>query len=245
MRAAEADRIRTYAVDQGLETIRNRIDQFGVAETTVVKQGTNRILVELPGVSDQARARQLIGKTALLEFKLIDETNSLEEALKGIVPPGSQVLYQQETDPATGRDEPHALPGPEAGDPHRRRPQRRPGRSLRLLRQGPGRLDELQQPRRAHLRAGHRGERRQAPGDRARRQRLLGAGHPGEDHRRARPDQRAVHGRGGHRPGDRAARRQPARAGRDPRGALGRPVARLGPGEEGRPRDARRRRWSC
>ena len=103
MRAAEADRIRTYAVDQGLETIRNRIDQFGVAETTVVKQGTNRILVELPGVSDQARARQLIGKTALLEFKLIDETNSLDEALRGVVPPGSQVLYQQETDPATGR----------------------------------------------------------------------------------------------------------------------------------------------
>lgn len=103
MRAAEADRIRTFSVDQGLETIRNRIDQFGVAETTVVKQGTNRILVELPGVSDQARARQLIGKTALLEFKLLDETNSLEEALKGSVPPGSQVLYQQETDPATGR----------------------------------------------------------------------------------------------------------------------------------------------
>jgi preprotein translocase subunit SecD len=103
MRASEADRIRVFAVDQGLETIRNRIDQFGVAETTVVKQGTNRILVELPGVSDQARARQLIGKTALLEFKMLDETNSLEEALKGTVPPGSQVLYQQETDPATGR----------------------------------------------------------------------------------------------------------------------------------------------
>jgi preprotein translocase subunit SecD len=103
MRAAEVDRIRTSAVDQGLETIRNRIDQFGVAETTVVKQGTNRILVELPGVSDQARARQLIGKTALLEFKLIDETNSLAEALKGNVPAGSQVLYQQDSDPATGR----------------------------------------------------------------------------------------------------------------------------------------------
>jgi len=103
MSAAEVERIRTFAVDQGLETIRNRIDQFGVAETTVIKQGTNRILVELPGVSDQARARQLIGKTALLEFKMLDETNSLEDALKGAVPPGSQVLYQQETDPATGR----------------------------------------------------------------------------------------------------------------------------------------------
>ncbi|HEY5999053.1 MAG TPA: protein translocase subunit SecD [bacterium] len=103
MRSAEVDRIRTFAVDQGLETIRNRIDQFGVSETTVVKQGTNRILVELPGVSDPRRAIELIGKTALLEFKLLDETNSLEEALKGNVPPGSQILYQQDKDPSTGR----------------------------------------------------------------------------------------------------------------------------------------------
>jgi preprotein translocase subunit SecD len=103
MRAAEVDRIRKYAVDQGLETIRNRIDQFGVAETTVVKQGTNRILVELPGVSDPRRAIELIGKTALLEFKMLDETNSLDEALKGNVPAGSQLLYSKETGPAGAR----------------------------------------------------------------------------------------------------------------------------------------------
>jgi preprotein translocase subunit SecD len=96
MRAGEADRIRSYSVEQGLETIRKRIDEFGVAETTVVKQGTNRILVELPGVSDPRRAIELIGKTAQLEFKLLDETNSLEDALKGAVPPASQILYGQE-----------------------------------------------------------------------------------------------------------------------------------------------------
>jgi preprotein translocase subunit SecD len=103
MTAAESDRIRKYAVEQGIETIRNRIDQFGVAETTVVKQGVNQILVELPGVNDQQRAIDLIGKTALLEFKLLDESNSLEDALKGIVPPGSQLLYQQESGTAGTR----------------------------------------------------------------------------------------------------------------------------------------------
>jgi preprotein translocase subunit SecD len=104
MRAAEVDRIRKFAVDQGLETIANRIDQFGVAETTVVKQGTNRILVELPGVSDPKRAIQLIGKTALLQFKLVDEGHSVAEAVRsGVAPPGTELLYHQQTDPATGR----------------------------------------------------------------------------------------------------------------------------------------------
>jgi len=102
LRPEEAERIRKFAIEQGLETIRNRIDQFGVAETTVVKQGTNRILVELPGVSDPRRAIDLIGRTALLEFKIVDSRNSLDEALKGNVPPGSEVLYHQETD-SSGR----------------------------------------------------------------------------------------------------------------------------------------------
>ncbi len=102
MRAEEADRIRRFAIEQGLETIRNRIDQFGVAETTVVRQGTNRILVELPGVSDPRRAIDLIGRTALLEFKLVDARNSLEDALAGSVPAGSEILYEQQSD-ASGR----------------------------------------------------------------------------------------------------------------------------------------------
>ena len=61
------------AVRQGLETIRNRIDQFGVAEPSIQQQGDNRILVQLPGVQDPERAKALIGKTALLEFKLVDD----------------------------------------------------------------------------------------------------------------------------------------------------------------------------
>lgn len=96
--------IMKMAVDQALETIRNRIDQFGVSEPDIRPQQDNRILVQLPGIKDSKRAIALIGKTALLEFKLVDEENSLEEALKGNIPPGDEVLYQVSVDPDTGHE---------------------------------------------------------------------------------------------------------------------------------------------
>ena len=68
------------AVDRAIEVIRNRIDQFGVAEPIIQKEGTDRIVVQLPGLSDRDRAKELIGKTALLEFKLVrtpDEAQSI------------------------------------------------------------------------------------------------------------------------------------------------------------------------
>lgn len=65
--------IRDRAVSQALETIRNRIDQFGVAEPVVQREGESHITVQLPGIKDPQRAIDLIGKTALLEFKLADE----------------------------------------------------------------------------------------------------------------------------------------------------------------------------
>src|SRR5262245_41602057 len=68
------------AVDRAIEVIRNRIDQFGVAEPLIQKQGENRIVVQLPGLSDRERAKELIGQTALLEFKLVrgqDEATAL------------------------------------------------------------------------------------------------------------------------------------------------------------------------
>ena len=97
------DRIKRMAVDQALETIRNRIDQFGVSEPDIRPQQEQRILIQLPGVKDPKRAIALIGKTALLEFKLVDEENSVEEALKGKMPPGDEILYQIAVDPKTGR----------------------------------------------------------------------------------------------------------------------------------------------
>jgi len=103
MKPAEIQAIRTNAVVQGVETIRNRIDQFGVREPQIVAEGDDRIVVQLPGVKDQQRAIELVGKTALLEFKLVDEGASLDEALKGNVPEDAQVLYQKSMDSQSGR----------------------------------------------------------------------------------------------------------------------------------------------
>ncbi len=66
----EIDQIKRLALEQSLETIRNRIDQFGVAEPIIQRQGANDIVVQLPGVQDPQRAKELIGKTAVLEFQL-------------------------------------------------------------------------------------------------------------------------------------------------------------------------------
>ena len=99
----EIDHIEKMAVSQALETIRNRIDQFGVSEPDIRRQGENRILIQLPGVKDTQRAKDLIGKTALLEFKLVDDTHDLDSAVKGTPPPGTEILYQVRTDEATGR----------------------------------------------------------------------------------------------------------------------------------------------
>jgi preprotein translocase subunit SecD len=99
----ETDQIKKLATDQALETIRNRIDQFGVSEPDIRRQGDKRILVQLPGIKDTKRAIALIGKTALLEFKLVDETHDLNAAVKGNVPPGSEVLYGVKVDPVTKR----------------------------------------------------------------------------------------------------------------------------------------------
>ncbi|PYN77074.1 MAG: protein translocase subunit SecD [Candidatus Rokuibacteriota bacterium] len=95
------NQLRDDAVRQGLETIRNRIDQFGVAEPTITRQGNDRILIQLPGVQDPARAKALIGKTALLEFKLLDERTSVEQALAGQLPETSEILYRRDVDKQT------------------------------------------------------------------------------------------------------------------------------------------------
>ncbi len=72
----EAATISKQAVEQALETIRNRVDQYGVSEPSIIPQGEDRIVLQLPGVTDPERAKQIIGKTALLEFKLVDEEHN-------------------------------------------------------------------------------------------------------------------------------------------------------------------------
>jgi preprotein translocase subunit SecD len=100
---SESEQIKELATRQALETIRNRIDQFGVAEPDIRRQGENRILIQLPGIQDTQRAKDLIGKTALLEFKLLDETRDVNTALKGSIPRGSEILYQVIENPETNR----------------------------------------------------------------------------------------------------------------------------------------------
>ncbi len=99
----EVTRIKELAVSQALETIRNRIDQFGVAEPDIRRQGEKRILIQLPGISDTKRAWDLIGKTALLEFKLLDETQDPQTAEKNGAAPGTEVLYKTTENPDTNR----------------------------------------------------------------------------------------------------------------------------------------------
>jgi preprotein translocase subunit SecD len=95
-------RIMENAVDQALETIRNRVDEFGVAEPTIQRQGARDIVVQLPGSRDAERAIKRIGETARLEFRLVDEQQSVDEALKGKVPEDSEVLYERKVNKQTG-----------------------------------------------------------------------------------------------------------------------------------------------
>ncbi len=100
LQAREAKRIEELAVRQSLETIRNRVDQFGVTEPHIVPEGERRIVVQLPGIKDPQRAISLIGKTALLELKAVDTTvNPVDvEQGKATLPPDLQLLYQRDVD---------------------------------------------------------------------------------------------------------------------------------------------------
>jgi len=106
----DIDRIKNAAINQALETIRNRIDEFGVTEPLLQRQGRKQIVIQLPGVKDPKRAKELIRSTALLEFKMLDEDNGPKLALPGQVertqekairkkfasqvPEGSEILFE-------------------------------------------------------------------------------------------------------------------------------------------------------
>ncbi len=120
LREAEIKRIKDSAINQALETIRNRIDQFGVAEPIVQRQGLRQIVVQLPGVKDPKRAKDLIKETALLEFKMLDEDNQMKLDLPARIPKekeaevlrqaeaklpeGDQILFERSVDKDTGRE---------------------------------------------------------------------------------------------------------------------------------------------
>ena len=100
LQGREVTRIQDLALRQSLETIRNRVDQFGVTEPHIVPEGDRRIVVQLPGIKDPQRAINLIGKTALLELKAVDTTHNPDEAAQGKaqLPADLQVLHLREVD---------------------------------------------------------------------------------------------------------------------------------------------------
>src|SRR5919199_816421 len=81
-RGAVAD--KPQAIERALKVVRTRIDQFGVSEPVVQKVGADRIIVELPGIDDTARARDLVERTAFLQFQITDETRALDKVMPRI-----------------------------------------------------------------------------------------------------------------------------------------------------------------
>ncbi|MCP3899573.1 MAG: protein translocase subunit SecD, partial [Desulfobacteraceae bacterium] len=98
----ESKEIKKLATEQALETIRNRIDEFGVSEPLIRIQGTQRILIQLPGIKDPQRAKDLIGKTAQLTFQLVDEDNDVQAAIqKNRAPVGDVIMYEERENQST------------------------------------------------------------------------------------------------------------------------------------------------
>ncbi|MSP51728.1 MAG: protein translocase subunit SecD [Alphaproteobacteria bacterium] len=91
---------RRKAIQQSIEIVRRRIDETGVREPTIQQQGAERILVQLPGLDNPERIKQLLGKTAKMVFRLVDATATVEDAKAGRLPPGSDLVDSTELDGA-------------------------------------------------------------------------------------------------------------------------------------------------
>lgn len=91
MTEARLSQIRTSAVDQNINILRNRVNELGVAEPLIQRQGAERVVVELPGVQDTARAKEILGATATLEFRLVNSNADVNAAMQGRVPPGTEL----------------------------------------------------------------------------------------------------------------------------------------------------------
>ncbi|MCK5480317.1 MAG: protein translocase subunit SecD [Gammaproteobacteria bacterium] len=96
---SELKETRKFALQQNILTLRNRVNELGVAEPIIQQQGTQRIVVQLPGVQDTALAKKILGATATLEYRAVDTEHDLESAVAGKVPAGSKVYYQRDGSP--------------------------------------------------------------------------------------------------------------------------------------------------
>ncbi len=97
-------RIQEGAVQQNITILRNRVNELGVAEPIIQQAGSDRVVVQLPGVQDTARAKDILGRTATLEVRMVnDDPGALEAALGGSVPFGSELLYDRNGQPVLVR----------------------------------------------------------------------------------------------------------------------------------------------
>ncbi|MGI8560942.1 MAG: protein translocase subunit SecD [Luteimonas sp.] len=93
---AELSQISADAVEQNITTLRNRVDEIGVAEPVIARQGADRVVVQLPGVQDTAEAKRMIGATATLEYRAVVDGDPYTAAESGSVPPDARIYYHRE-----------------------------------------------------------------------------------------------------------------------------------------------------
>lgn len=99
MSETDAREVKKFAVAQNMTTLRNRVNELGVAEPVIQQQGDNRIVVQLPGVQDTTRAKEILGTTATLEYRLVDVEHDVQKAVEGHVPVGSRLYYDKNKSP--------------------------------------------------------------------------------------------------------------------------------------------------
>ncbi|NOS74010.1 MAG: protein translocase subunit SecD [Methyloglobulus sp.] len=95
MSEVDVREVKKFAVAQNMTTLRNRVNELGVAEPVIQQQGENRIVVQLPGVQDTTRAKEILGTTATLEYRLVDVEHDVQKAVEGHVPVGSKLYYDK------------------------------------------------------------------------------------------------------------------------------------------------------
>jgi preprotein translocase subunit SecD len=95
----EVREIKKFAVAQNMTTLRNRVNELGVAEPVIQQQGENRIVIQLPGVQDTTRAKEILGTTATLEYRMVDVEHDVQQAVAGHVPVGSRLYYERNGTP--------------------------------------------------------------------------------------------------------------------------------------------------
>ncbi|PKM35757.1 MAG: protein translocase subunit SecD, partial [Gammaproteobacteria bacterium HGW-Gammaproteobacteria-10] len=96
---AEQKEVKKFALAQNITTLRNRVNELGVAEPVIQQQGNNRIVVQLPGIQDTTRAKDILGTTATLEYRLVDVEHDVQKALQGRPPVGSRIYYEKNGNP--------------------------------------------------------------------------------------------------------------------------------------------------